>query len=333
MKAKNVKVVRLGMLLVLGLLALCLPVMLNEYYVHIFVIAFYYVILATSWNLLSGFTGRFSLAHAAFAGMGAYTSALLAINFGIPVCFSIILGGIGAAAFGLILGFLSLRARGIYLGVATWAFAETFRIVVSIMYKVTRGDLGLSTPHLLGTSKPTPHYYLFLALAIAAVGLVALIMHSRVGFFFRSIRDDEVVARAMGIHTVRWKILAFCISSAMAGIAGATYGHYIGLISPAMIQWYEMVTIIIMVVVGGMGTLAGPVIGAIAIQLLSEVLRPIGAYRMVMFALIVIVLMRVYNKGVMGLVKQISARFFSQVPLPETEEEASMVKDDEGGTR
>jgi len=332
-KAKNVKVVRLGMLLVLGLLALCLPMIVsNEYYVHIFVIAFYYVILATSWNLLAGFTGQFSLAHVAFAGMGAYTSALLAINFGIPVFFSIILGGIGATAFGLILGFLSLRTRGIYLGVATWAFAETFRIVVSMMYRITRGDLGLPTPLLLGTSKPTSYYYLFFGLATAAVGLVVLIMRSRVGFFFRSIRDDEVVARAMGIHTVRWKILAFCVSSAMAGIAGATYGHYIGLISPAMIQWYEMVTIIIMVVVGGMGTLTGPVIGAIAIELLSEVLRPVGAYRMVMFALIVIVLMRIYNKGIMGFVKQISARVFSQVP-PAGTEETSMVKDDEGGTR
>jgi len=291
-----------------GSTILCLPLLIGQYYIHILTISFYYVILSTSWNLLSGYTGQFSLAHVAFAGMGAYTSALLVNNLGIPIWLGIVLGGIGATLFGLVLGFLSLRAAGIYLGVATWAFAETFRLVVSMMYKVTRGDLGLPTTRLFGTSFPVPYYYLFCGLSVTSVLFVKLIMRKRAGYFFRAIRDDELVARTMGIRTVHWKILAFCISALMAGIAGAFYGHYVGLLSPAMLQWYETVSIIIMVVIGGIRTIWGPVIGAVTIELLSEFLRPLGAYRMVMFAVAVILIMRLYPKGIMGLLERFTVR-------------------------
>ena len=294
---------RVALLLGLMAIALALPFLIGEYKVHILTISFYYVALAASWNLLTGYTGQFSLAHVAFAGMGAYTSALLVNNFHIPIWLGIIAGGIGAFLLGLILGGLCLRMKGIYLGVSTWAFGETFRILLSMLYKITRGDLGLPTPRLLGTAAPQPYYYVFLGLASATILLIFLIMRSRIGYYLRAIRDDELVAKVMGVPTVRWKIFAFTVSSTFAGVAGAFYGHYIGLLSPAMTQWYEMVTVIIMVVVGGLRSQAGPVMGAILIQVLSELLRGVGPYRMVIFSLAVIVIMRVYNEGLMGLLR------------------------------
>ena len=155
-----------------------LPFWLGEYYTHVLNMCFYYVIMAASWNLIAGYTGQFSLAHHAFAAMGGYTSALLVIHYQIPILLGIPCGGILAGAFGYFLGTLCLRMRAIYLGLSTWAFSESFRITLSMAYKLTRGDLGLSTPRLLKTAQAFPYYYIFLVLALVFV-LVSVLLRSR----------------------------------------------------------------------------------------------------------------------------------------------------------
>jgi len=272
---------------------------------QVFTIALYYVILASSWNLIAGYTGQFSLAHHAFAAIGGYTSALLVTNFGLPIWIGILAALLCSAFMGFILGMLCLRMRAIYLAIATWAFAESVRITLSMTYEITRGDLGLAVPKLfLGKGQEAAYYYLFLGLAVGTVLIMIFIMHSKMGHYLRAIRNDEIVARVMGVNTTRWKIFAFILSSGISGIAGAFYGHYNGLLTPVMVDFNEMAFIVIMVVIGGIRSIAGPVIGAILIEMLTETFREFGEVRMVVFALAVIAIARVYNKGAIGAVRQ-----------------------------
>jgi branched-chain amino acid transport system permease protein len=300
-----------GYLLLLAILLLVclLPLWTGPYYMQVFTIAFYYVVLASSWNLIGGYTGQFSLAHHAFAAIGGYASALFVVHSGYPIWMGILAAILSSTLMGLILGALCLKMRAIYLAIATWAFAESVRITLSMTYQITRGDLGLAVPKLfLGTGRAMACYYLFLGLAVLTVLTIILINHSRMGYYLRAIRDDEIVARVMGIHTTRWKILSFIISSGIAGIAGAFYGHYNGLLTPVMVDFNEMAFIVIMVVIGGIRTIAGPVIGAILIELLTETFREFGEIRMVIFALAVIAIARLYREGAMGVVRQIAQR-------------------------
>jgi branched-chain amino acid transport system permease protein len=286
-----------------------LPLWTGPYYMQVFTIAFYYVVLASSWNLIAGYTGQFSLAHHAFAAIGGYASALLVTRSGFPIWVGIFAALFSSTVMGFILGVLCLRMRAIYLAIATWAFAESVRITISMTYQVTRGDLGLAVPKLfLGPGRAVACYYFFLGLATVTILTILFINHSKMGYYLRAIRDDEIVARVMGIHTTRWKIFSFIISSSIAGIAGAFYGHYNGLLTPVMVDFNEMAFIVIMVVIGGIRTIAGPVIGAILIELLTETFREFGEIRMVIFALAVIAIARLYPEGAMGLAKQLAQR-------------------------
>lgn len=291
------------------------PLVTSEYHTHILVISLYYVILAVGWNLLAGYTGQFSLAHHTFAGIGAYTSALLVQRAGLPILAGVVTGAAVAAAVGYGLGSLCLRMRAIYLALATWAFAESVRLLVAVEYQITRGDLGLATPLLFGTPRATPYFYLFLGLALAALLVGREIVHSRVGAYLRAIRDDEEAAATMGVDTFRWKRFAFVVSAVFAAVAGAFQGHYIGLLSPTPMKFNEMATVIIMVIVGGLRTFAGPALGAVFIEVLSELLRGWGEIRMVLFALLVIAVVRVYPAGLVGLLRALGERVGARLPM------------------
>jgi branched-chain amino acid transport system permease protein len=244
-----------------------------------------------------------------FAGIGAYTSALLVLRAGLPIPAGAVAGGALACAVGFALGSVTLRLRTLYLALATWAFAESTRVAVSMEYGVTRGDLGLAVPKLFPGAGPAPYYEVFLACAVAAVAGLVWLLRSPIGYRLRAIRDDEGAARAAGINTVRWKRFAFAVASGAAGAIGALYGHYIGLLSPVAMRFDEMALIIIMVILGGQRTIAGPVLGAVTVEVVSEALRAYGQIRMVIFALVVLAVMRVYPPGLVGLVRAAGPRF------------------------
>jgi len=305
---------RLGVCLVAYAALAWVPLVTSEYHTHILVISLYYVILAVGWNLLAGYTGQFSLAHHTFAGIGAYTSALLVQRTGMPILAGVVAGAVLAAAVGYGLGSLCLRMRAIYLALATWAFAESVRLLVTVEYQITRGDLGLAAPLLFGTPRATPYYYLFLGLALGALLVAWQIIHSRIGAYLRAIRDDEEAAATMGVDTFRWKRFAFVVSAVFAAVAGAFQGHYIGLLSPTPMKFNEMATVIIMVISGGLRTFAGPALGAVFIELLSELLRRWGEIRMVLFALLVIAVIRLYPAGLVGLLRAAGARIGVRLP-------------------
>ena len=279
------------------------PLFTDEFVLHVLTIGAYYVILAVSWNLLAGFTGQFSLAQHAFAAIGAYVSGLLIYHLGTPLVVSIPAGILAAGLGGYLLGRLVLRMRTIYLSIATWAFAETYRVVLTAAYDFTRGDLGLSVPSLYGNVRPVSYYYTFVAVAGLCVLVTYVVLRSPIGYFMRAVKDDQMRAQSLGVDTTRVKLFAFTLSSAMAGLAGVLYAHYVLTLTPAMVDFSEMARIIIIVVIGGLGSFIGPVLAAPPINFLSTYLQAFGEWSLVIFAAVVIVVMRSYPAGLAGLVE------------------------------
>ena len=302
MKLYNLKI--FGLVIVIAI-ALLLPVGLSDYWQYVLTVAFFYVIMAVSWNLLGGYTGQFSLAHHSFGMIGAYTSTLLMANAGAPFWLSVPAAIVLTGILSLILGIVCLRVAGLYLALITWAFAEVVRNYFRLHYAFTGGDRGLDSPLLFGTLQPTPYYYFFLGLTVFSIVLIAVLMRSRIGYYLRAIRDDAIAARSMGVNIVRYKIFAFIMASVLAGMAGAFYGHTIGLISPVMGDFNEMAMIIIFVVIGGMRTQTGPVVGAMAVRITMELLRGHSEIRIILLSALVIIIMRFFNGGLMDLVRRV----------------------------
>lgn len=295
-------------LVLLLLITIVLPFYLTDYWIHSLAVAFYYVIMAVTWNLLGGYTGQFSLSHHTFAIIGSYTSALLIIRTGIPLWMGIVFSCMFNVFISLLLGILCLRMRGIYLALTTWAFAEIVKSYIRMDFQFTGGDRGLNTPLFFNTIAPLPYYYLFLGFAVITILIIAIIMRSRIGYYIRAIRNDELAAQAMGVNTVHWKVFSFMVASVLASMAGTLYGHFIGLISPVLGEFNEMAFIIIFVVIGGMRSQVGPVVGTISVRFLSEVLRKWPEVRMVIFAFVVILIMRFFNGGLMELIRKVDQR-------------------------
>src|SRR6516164_10358016 len=287
---------------------LVLPFLASEFTVHMLAISAYYVILAASWNMLACFTGQFSLAQHGFAALGAYTSGLLVYHLRTPLWLSIPAGVVAAAAGGLLLGILVLHMRSIYLSIATWAFAESFRIVLAAAYEFTRGDLGLSVPSLYGHVRPTAYYYTFLGVAVLCLLIVYILLKSPIGYFMRAVRDDPLRAQSLAIDTTRVKLFAFVVSSAAAGLGGALYAHYVLTLTPSIVDFSEMARIVVMVVIGGLGSFVGPIIAAPPVYAFNIWLAAWGEWSMVIFAGGVILLMRAYPAGIAGLIAAIVRR-------------------------
>ncbi len=292
-----------------------LPLFAGEYIVHVMAIGAYYVIMAASWNLLAGFTGQFSLAHHAFAAVGGYTSGLLIYHLKVPLWVSLPAGIVAAGIAGFIIGILVLRMRAIYLSIATWAFAETFRILLTAAYDFTRGDLGLSVPSLYGHVRPVVYYYTFTVVAGLCLLLMHVILKSPVGYFMRAVKDDQMRAASLGVDTTRVKLFAFVVSSAMAGLAGVLNAHYVLTLTPSIVDFSEMAKIIIMVVIGGMGTLIGPVLATPGIHFLTAYLTDWGEWSMVVFSAIVIVMMRTYPGGLAAMLENVRRRRRKQIEM------------------
>ena len=288
------------------------PLWLGEYTQHIVIVSMYYIIMASSWNLLAGYTGQFSLSHQSFAALGAYASGLLIFHLKVSLALGF-LAAVGVTMLtGFLLGYLVLRMRGIYLAVATWAFSESLRLVIAAAYKFTRGEQGLSVPSLFGTLRPTPYYYLFLVLTIVLLLIMYLVLKSPIGWFLRAIKDDDLAAAAMGVDTVKWKLFVMTFASTIAGIAGYFYAHYIVILSPVILSFNEIGKIVIMTVFGGLGTFAGPLIGAPAVVFLSELMRDFGALNMVFYSLAVVIIMRLYREGLVSLLRKGVALVFGR---------------------
>ena len=278
----------------------------NAYWLGVLVVSMYFAILAGAWNLLAGYTGQFSLAPAAFAMMGAYATGLLGNNSGLPPLVTIPFAIIATGLIGLALGRVVLRLSGPYLALTTLSFAEIVRLVASNSINVTRGDLGLPVAGLF--TNRIGWYYLFLATLALLVVLLYLLLRSQAGLFLQAIRDDEVAAARSGVDVVFWKTVAFAISSAACGLSGALYAHFAELVTPDLGTVGQTGLVVSMTVIGGMGTLVGPLVGAFLVYLVSEWLRDVGGYQLIVFSALVIVFARFFRSGLWGIVTGLHRR-------------------------
>ncbi len=256
------------------LLAVLLPLWVNRtqpYYLQVAINVLIFATLALSWDLLAR-TGQLSLAHAAFYGLGAYTSVLLTTRVHVPIPLGMVAGALVAMAAAVLLGVLTLRLRGIYFAIATLAFSETLRVVTN-QIRLTQGATGLVALPLLGGDRPS-QYLVILGVLLALTLISWWINRSRWHFAFTAIRTNEEVAAVMGVPVVRFKVLAFAISAFFAGIAGAYYAHVFLFISP--LEAYSLavsVGALVAPIFGGLYTTAGPLVGAVVLRAGEEILR------------------------------------------------------------
>jgi branched-chain amino acid transport system permease protein len=290
---------QLGVALVGGLF-LVLPLMVGEYWVYTLTIGLYYAILAASWSLLVGYVGRISFAQAAMSGLGGYASALSVQHLGLPIVAGLALGVLVAGALGFVIGRLTLRLHGAYLGLTTIAFGEILRITATAEHQLTEGSRGLPTAALIEGGTTAQYYYLFLAITTACLALMWWLLSSRVGLFFQAIREDEDGAASLGVNVTMWKAVAFAISTAFAGLAGGLYAHFVQLITPSMMSLQEMGLILAMAVIGGFHNVIFAALGGVGLQVMLEALRELGEWRLVVFGLLTIAVLRFMPNGIFG---------------------------------
>ena len=266
---------------------------LSSYHVQILIWVGVNVIMGVSLNLINGFTGQFSLGHAGFMAIGAYTAAYCTKILGLPFAVALIAGGITASAGGLLVGVPTLRLAGDYLAIATLGFGEIIRVAI-VNLSVVGGPRGLG-----GIPAHTTFLWVY-CVAVLAVVVVKNIIGSRHGRAFIAIREDETAAETMGIDTIKTKIAAFVIGAFFAGVAGGLYAHKITYIDPGQFDFMKSIESLVIIVLGGMGSITGSVVAAFIVTFLPEVLRPLAEWRMVAYSLMLILIMLDRPKGLMG---------------------------------
>jgi branched-chain amino acid transport system permease protein len=288
-----------------------------KYYLHLCILALIWVIMAQGQNLIQGYTGYVSIVQAGFMGIGAYSSALMGSHFGLPVGMTIILAPLVTAVFALVAGYPSLRVKGHYFAIVTLAFNMVIFIVLLNFTQLTNGEAGIS-----GIPKPgygrgamidfydrEVYYYFVLAIAVVMTALAAVIVKSRVGQILLAIRQNEDLVASVGVAAWRYKLFAFVISAMFAGLAGALYAHYQSFINPEIFGVAQSMDAILAVIIGGSGTLTGPVIGAFFVVFLPEYLRFADSFRLILYGLILVLATIFMPRGIVGLARDLGARF------------------------
>jgi branched-chain amino acid transport system permease protein len=317
----NSKTLRLGGLTALLVGAFALPQLVTvPYFMHLIILALIWVILAQGQNLIQGFVGYVSIAQAGFMGIGAYFSTLLSVKLGWSVWTTLWLAPLFTTLVSVLVGYPSLRVKGHYFAIVTLAYNMVIFTILLTFSSVTGGEAGISNVprppefsvmgwvvNFEGKSN-TAYYTLVLLSALLATGLCAIILHSRVGRVLVAIRQNETLADAMGVSTWRYKLFAFVVSAGLAGFAGALYAHYIGFLNPEPFGVDQSLNAILAVILGGSGTLAGPVVGAFAVTFLPEYLRIADSYRLVTYGFILVVATIFLPRGLVPVAQDLLTR-------------------------
>ncbi|MEO8431368.1 MAG: branched-chain amino acid ABC transporter permease [Acidobacteriota bacterium] len=285
-------------------------VAMPPYVLQVLCLAGINVILAVSLNLINGFTGQFSIGHAGFMAIGAYASAYVTVAWGdrfraatgfLPefardgalLLFALAVGALLAAVAGFFVGVPSLRLRGDYLAIVTLGFGEIIRVFI-LNIDAVGGARGYS-----GIPKLANFFWIYLFAGITVL-VVSRTVNSSFGRTLIAIREDEIAAEAMGVDTTRSKVVSFVLSSAMAGVGGGLFGHYLMYLHTNSFTFIKSIEIIIMIVIGGLGSITGSVLGAVLYIALTEGLREFSQYRMVLFSLLLVIIMIVRPQGILG---------------------------------
>jgi branched-chain amino acid transport system permease protein len=288
-----------------------IPQFASSYVVYAVVLAMLYAMLSASYDLMTGYTGPLSFCHAAFYGLGAYTSALLTLKAGMSFWLAFPISGIGVFLFAAVVGYPALRLRGHYFAVTTFFFGHFVYLVILNTRKLTRGPLGLGgiqpPDSILGINftSMNSNYYLILVFGVLMVAFLYFLVNSGFGRYLVSIRENEDLAEAIGINTALYKVLSFSISAGLAGLAGSLFAHFFRLLHPSTFAWMASEMIVVMALVGGTGTLIGPIIGAGVVTFVLELMRFAPELRFIIWASMLIVILIIEPKGLVGIVKRI----------------------------
>jgi len=292
----------------LAVLLVVLPAFLNDYYRDIMALTGMYIILALGLNIIVGQAGLLNLGYVAFYAIGAYTYAILSTAFGLSFWPGLVAGALSAAGFAVLVGVPTLRLRGDYFAIVTLGLGEITRIILNNWDDMTGGPNGISKigrPVIAGHELHTTlaFYYLVLVIVIITVFAMHRLISSRIGRAWIAIREDERAAEAMGIDTFKLKLLAFVLGSAWAGLTGVVFAAKMAFVSPESFTFSESVLILCMVVLGGMGSIPGIILGALLLITLPEVFRDFQDYRMLAFGAALVVMMVFRPQGLLGTMK------------------------------
>ena len=301
------------------LLSMLLPQFSNDYYVYLFALVFTNVILASSLRP-SLMCGQLNIGHSGFMSIGAYTSALVAKNLGMPFEISLLCGAFLAAVIGLTIGYPALRLRGVYFAMVTVAFVEVIRLIAQIWVPLTHGMSGLSgipKPNLLGMTLVTKssQYYLALFLMLVVLSVLWKLERSRLGLIWKSIGMADSLAQSLGVDIARHKLLAFTLGCFFAGVAGAFYAHFIRFLFPPEFGFLMATNILVYNFVGGRGQFSGPIVGAVFLSLLSEPFRG-SAYETLFFSIAMLLTILFLPGGLITLPERLGGLWASRTLSP-----------------
>jgi len=269
---------------------------INPYLLQIIVNIGIGIVMALGLNVITGLTGQLSLGHAAFMSIGAFTSALITIKLGLPFSINLIITGLVTAAAGALIGYPILRLTGDYLAICTLGFAEIVKVIF-LNLEITNKALGLSVP----TPKTViPMPIVVWLVVIISIVVVSFIHNSRFGRALKAIRGDEIAAEAMGINLARYKVQSFAIGTFLAGVGGGLYAHFLSYINPSDFGFLKSIDILSMIVLGGLGSIPGCVIGAAVLSAAPEFLRFMATYRMLVYGGLLVFMMIFRPNGLMG---------------------------------
>lgn len=277
----------------------------SDYILRIFIQIGIYVLLTSSLNIVNGYTGLFSLAHAAFFGLGAYGSAVMSTKLGVSFWAGLPVGIFVAGFVAYLIAKPTLRLKGVFLTLVTMGCNMIIMLIFLNWDSVTGGSLGIMgipMPELFGMKflRPLPYYYLIIFADILIIVLLDRLMRSRFGLTLKAIREDERAAACSGIHVAHYKTVAFVMSALLAGLAGAFYAHYYRYISPEAFNYTESFIIVTMLAFGGPGNIPGPIVGAMILVGVTEAFRAFSDYRMVFYGTLLILMMVFRPKGLFG---------------------------------
>jgi branched-chain amino acid transport system permease protein len=277
----------------------------NDYVMRIAVMVVLYMVLAGSVNIINGYSGQFNIGQAGFYCVGAYTAGILSTRYGISFWALLPLSGVMASLFSCMLGVPTLRLKGIFLAMTTLGFSEIIRLTVLNWESLTRGPMGIPGipfPVFFGTplKTNTEFYYVILAILLLMLFLTYRILNSRIGRAWIAIREDEAAARAMGIETFKFKLFNLIYGTFWAGVAGCFYAFFSSYISADSFTLDEGFAILAMVLVGGQGSMIGPLIGAFFLTVLPELVRTMAEYRLVIFGAAILLTMHLRPQGIAG---------------------------------
>jgi branched-chain amino acid transport system permease protein len=299
----NFQLLKKAFLVIIGFFLILLPYLwVNVYTLHIYTLIGIYIIISIGLNITFGHTGQISLGHAAFYGIGAYTSALLTVRLGFPFPIAFVCAGLVSLIFGFGVGSATLKLEGPYLAMATIGFGEIVRMVLVQWDKLSGGPAGITKipdPSFFGFVLHSAQSKYYLVLTVAFLGFICYrnLMTSNYGKQFSAVKENPLAAQAMGVDTTRTKVVAFGLSTLYAGFAGSLYAHLNNYIAPDAFPFSESITLVLIVVLGGMGNILGPILGSIVLIEVKESLRMLKDYNMLIYGLILMVLMVFAPKG------------------------------------